>query len=226
MRETITLGRKTYEKCTPEESEVLDNQFDEDAYGMNFTSEYVTPLEASNIKIEEFFNQVIAPLLPKSLRIQIDRNSMMIFDYKHGIERRYTLTTTEPLNSEYSMHTAEDEFAFLVAEAEQQMMKKQTVLRRGEWYQLPDQTFDRYTMHFEKGGVVPCGLQNGDDNIPYFNNGTPAIIGLGEYIFSRPAISALAPNYDLEHGVKMIHHIHETLRLKSARSEAYRRTYE
>tara|TARA_A100000172_G_scaffold54239_1_gene34496 strand:- start:449 stop:793 length:345 start_codon:yes stop_codon:yes gene_type:complete len=112
-----------------------------------------------------------------------------------------------------------------VAEAEAKAIKERTVIRRGEWYQLPDQVFDRYTMHFEKGGVVPCGLQSGEDNIPYYNDGTPAIVGLGEYIWSRPAICALAPNYELEHGVKILHHIHETLRLKAGRDEAYGRTY-
>jgi hypothetical protein len=224
-REKLQLGSKTYDKCSALESEILDQQFDTDEYGYARPDKFVTPIEASLVRIEEFFNQVIAPLLPKTLRIQLDRNGLMIWDYEYGIERRYHLQQVDPLHSEYSMHTAEDQFAFLVAEAEAKAMKERTVIRRGEWYQLPDQVFDRYTMHFEKGGVVPCGLQSGEDNIPYYNDGTPAIVGLGEYIWSRPAICALAPNYELEHGVKILHHIHETLRLKAGRDEAYGRTY-
>lgn len=83
------------------------------------------------------------------------------------------------------MYTAEDELSFLVAEAEAEAkaMNKRIVLRRGEWYELLDQVFDRYTMHFEKCGVVPCGLQSEEDKILYFNDVRPAIIGLGEFIF-------------------------------------------
>tara|TARA_A100000172_G_scaffold54239_1_gene34497 strand:- start:748 stop:1197 length:450 start_codon:yes stop_codon:yes gene_type:complete len=96
-REKLQLGSKTYDKCSALESEILDQQFDTDEYGYARPDKFVTPIEASLVRIEEFFNQVIAPLLPKTLRIQLDRNGLMIWDYEYGIERRYHLQQVDPL---------------------------------------------------------------------------------------------------------------------------------
>ena len=226
MRQTIQLNKKTYEKCTPLESEILDNQFDNDAYGWASEEEYLSPIEASLVRLEELMNQVLAPLLPDDLEIFMNRFGLRVIDHKHGVERYFDLRTVDPIGAKYSMATAKNEFEFVKAEAEAKAINEKTVLRRGEWWQMPDAKYNRYQMVFEKGGTVPCGLQSGHDNIPAYLGGRDCLIGLGEYIWSRPAIAALSKTFDLQEGTEICHHMHEYYRLKHGRNEANRRTYE
>ena len=56
---SVTINKKTYEKCSPEESEMLDIQFDTDDYGWASEKEYITPIEASLYKIGELLNHCL-----------------------------------------------------------------------------------------------------------------------------------------------------------------------
>ena len=225
MSETVTIRKKTYEKCTPEEHEILDIQHDNDEYGWASEKEYITPIEASLYKIGELLNQVLAPLLPDDMEITVNRNGITIVDHEHCIERYYNLYKTEPTTAEYSITNAMNQFELLVAEAQRKMIEEKTVLTRGEWHQIPDQKYNRYNMLFKNGGTVPCGLQDGRDNIPAIVNTEDVLLGLGEYVWSRPAIAALDKDYDLVKGTEILDLIHDKLRLKAGRDEAYRRTY-
>ena len=225
MTETITINKKTYEKCSPLESEILDLQFDVDAYGWADDEKLVSPVDASMNRIEELLNQVLAPLLPDNIEITMTQTQLHIVDQKHGVERTYNLCKVEPTNSKYSMTEGRNQFEILHAEAERKRIEEKTVVSRGEWYQIPNQPFNRYNLLFRNGGTVPCGLQDGRDNIPSYYRGTNCLVGLGEYIFSRPAVAAMDKDFNLERGTEILDLIHERLRLKAGRNEALRRTY-
>jgi hypothetical protein len=225
MRETLTINKKKYEKCTPIESEILDIQFDRDEYGWSSKDKFISPEDASMNRIEELLNQVLAPLLPDNIEITMTRSQLFIADHENGVERVFTLQRCEPTYATQSMTTAKNKFEFLVAEAERKRISEKTIVSRGEWFQMPDAKYNRYSMVFRNGGTVPCGLQDGTDNVPSHNRGLDCLIGLGEYVWSRPAIAALDKDFDLEKGTEILDLIHERLRLKAGRSEAYRRTY-
>ena len=221
MRETMTINNMTYEKCDPIESEILDLQFDQDEYGWGEKKQFISPVDASMNRIEELINQILAPLLPDSMEITMTPDRLFIADYEHGVERTYILSKYVPTNVAHSMTTAKKVFDQLTTEADRKRIEEKTIVRRGEWWKMPNAKYNRYGMIFRNGGTVPCGLEDGTDNIPALE----FLIGRGEYVWSRPAIAALDKDFDLEKGTEILDLIHERLRLKAGRSEAYRRTY-
>ena len=234
---TRKIKGESWEKCDAFESEILDKLHDEDArglasgvgysaydYGVLEPVELTTPIQASQYELEEFFNQILGPICPKHVEIFMDRAGLWIIDKKHNIERYYSLQTVEPTTRKDSITKIDAEFMQLREDAKKAINEIKEV-RRGEWYKLPGSKYDRYQLLFEAGGTVPCGLPDGTDCVPAHFNDRDFLIGQGEYLFSRPAVAAMSDSFDLIEGTKILHHIHEQLRLRRGREEAHRRTY-
>ena len=64
-------------------------------------------------------------------------------------------------------------------------------------------------------------MPSGEDCVPARFNGdvefndTFALIGLGEFVWSRPAVAALDPDNDLEKGSEILSIIHDHYRMKA-----------
>ena len=230
---TKKIRGESWEKCSSTESEILDVLHDVDYRGWAAGTgidgvleplELTTPIQASQYELEEFFNQILGPICPAHVKIFMDRAGLWIIDKKHNIERYYALQTVEPTTRKDSITKIDAEFMQLREDAKKAINEIKEV-RRGEWYKLPGSKYDRYQLLFEAGGTVPCGLPDGTDCVPANFNDLDCLIGQGEYLFSRPAVAALSDSFDLIEGTRILHYIHEQLRLRRGREEAHRRSY-
>lgn len=204
----------------PELVAALDSMIDEDKLKLSSERE-MTDFERSEYELGDFINLVINPLLPDWLTINYNKKCFQICDKRRGIEYTYVKWQITPIVSPDSLTRCKDDFERkkLIAQKRQKLGKK-TKIKRGEFFFYPQLEFNRLNMEFEEGGVVPCGLPNGADCVPAKLGDTDALLGLGEFVWCRPAAAALDPNFDLEKGLEVLNQIHEEYRLK-ARKEGY-----
>ena len=220
----MTVARKKITE--PEHIEALDQLTDEDAFGLH-SERKDSDFDESCREVQDVINLVFSTIAPKWLTIECNRHSIFITDRRRGVEFIYSKYAVTPTVAADSITRARDEFEVqkLVAKRRRKLSKPK--VRRGDWYHYPELQYYRYNLDFADGGTVPCGLPSGEDCVPAIgnygdeNNQVNLNIGLGEFIWSRPAVAMLDPNFNLEKGTEVLSIIHDHYRLK-AREKGYK----
>ena len=209
--------------------ESLDKMADEDKFHLSDNDPYedgapTTAWDISHQEINDVLNQVIRSVIPDWLTIQYNLKSIVIEDKRRGIETTYvswqsgTSDRIGTMRHQQNIFNREKEIA-----QKDKKLDEKTEVRRGEWYDIPNSRYHRYNMCFREGGVVASGLSNGTDNVPcVIDEDDFAVLGAGEYVWSRLAVAALDQDFDIENGVRIMDHIHEYYRILG-REMAYAR---
>ena len=208
----------------PEQIEALDHLTDIDHF------EYISDIPESAFdeslrELQDVINFIFSKVSPDWLAIECNRNNIFITDKKRGAEYIFSKWSTTPTKAPDSVTKAKDEFELQRIYAQKQRELSKPKVFRGQWYFHPELEYHRYNLDFVEGGSVHCGLNSGEDNVPYISDyGGDSqknwLIGRGEFIFSRPAVAMMHPNFDLEKGTEILSIIHDHYRLK-AREKVY-----
>jgi hypothetical protein len=201
--------------------ELLDQMMDEDELELR-SDKKENSFDVSSREVEDLINHIFASIAPDWLSIDCNRKQILITDRKRGIEYVYSKWAVTPIVAPDSLTRGRDEFEVqkIIAQKRKELGKK-IFVRRGKWTFEPELEYNRLNLTFEEGGSVPCGLPSGEDCVPARFNGdvefndTFALIGLGEFVWSRPAVAALDPDNDLEKGSEILSIIHDHYRMKA-----------
>ena len=207
----------------PETIKDIDDKIDTDYWELKSDNKENLFSESSR-QVQDVFNLVFAKVSPDWLSIDCNRNSIIIEDKKRGVEYIYNRYLVTPIIKPDSVARCRNEFEVqkLIAQKRQKLTKKVKV-NKGDWWFYPELKYNRLNLEFSEGGSVHCGLPSGEDCVPAKLNGDQnCLIGLGEFICSRPAVAMMHPEFDLEKGTEILSIIHDHYRLQ-AREKAYLR---